>query len=205
VLLDLHGSPSAGTGLVLDATTLSAVGSLNGFNLRGLARGEILFSANMTHFAPTHQERLMLYTPQTRLESELFPGRTPSVIASAYRRLINSTYAALPALVKQEFETSVYGPVDDFDRSISHVIESGDETRIAFYIGYRSARLSGKLPPIAAIGRCQRQESHTWTCDEMEFDAAARSAGMAVNPRPGVGPDSRQIEQVVRKIAEALR
>lgn len=205
VLIALHSSPSAGTGLVLDATTLDVVGSLKGFNLRAIAHGEILFWANMVHFAPTHQERLMLYTPQTRLESELFPGLTPSTIASSYRQLIRSTYAALPASAKQEFETSAYGAVDDFDRTISHVIESADQRRIAFYIGYSSTRLAGKLPPIAAIGRCQRQQSHTWTCDETEFDAVARSAGIDLSRRPGVEPDTAQIEQVVRRIAEAVR
>jgi hypothetical protein len=201
IFVQLHHTPSAGAALVLDSQSLALVVALEGFHPRRLASGEILFAANMPHFAPIHQERLILYNPRDRSELELFPGETRSMIARDYQRLVVKTYAALPDDVRSELSAG-YGPVDDFDRSIHHVVVSNDGRRVAFFVGYESARLYERLPGASAIGRCFRQPSGAWNCEEYEFEQAATLTGVKVRRGSDGAYGRGEIESVVDRIAE---
>jgi hypothetical protein len=178
LLLDLHRTPSAGTGLVLDVLTLRLVASLRGYDLRPLQGGDIVFKANMVHFAPTSQERLMMYEGATHRETEVFPGPIESPLATAYRQTVVSTYSGLPSDQKKELASSPYGPVDDFDRSVSR-LTAGGPRRLAFVVAYYSARLGDFPPRLWTIVRCDGVEAG-WSCNERPLDEAAAVNGVAL-------------------------
>jgi hypothetical protein len=176
VLVSLHLTPSAGGVLVLGSSRLNLLVTLGGFAPLVMADGSIIFSGNMTHFAPTHQQRLLAFDPDASREIELFPGKKESPLAAGYRRVVRRAYASLSQAVKEEFQDSSDGPVDDYDRSIGSVHEGGDGTRIAFHVTYNCFRIENvvPVPPMRTLVRCDRRAKRPWSCGERELEQVAR-------------------------------
>jgi len=200
VILDLHWNPSAGQGVVLDSSTLALVGTFQGFGERELPDGVIVHSGNAVHFAPTHKYRLFAFEPRSKRSTEIFPGRRESTIAAEYRRNVRAAYAQLPQDSREQFERSVYGAVDDFDRDFESVTEGANGKAIAFIVSYSCTRLDN-LPPTLTVVRCQHQ-SETWTCSESSVEQASRTTRVTVW-RGGNGLyDKGVVERMLRVLVE---
>lgn len=182
ILVELHRSPSAGLGIVLEPTTLGTIARLSGFRLQELSDGSILFSGNMVHFAPTHQQRLLALSLGSRAATEIFPGRQESVVAANYRLAVQTAYAGLPKAKQDELEGSVYGPIDDFDRSLGEITVGEVATRIAFVASYESDRLGEDVPhpALQTVVQCDHQAREKWSCDERELQEAGRAVGVSL-------------------------
>jgi hypothetical protein len=164
VLVNGHWTPSAARAHVLDRRTLAAVASVDGYRLRAIRDGTLLYGANMLHFAPNHQERLMTVDLATGTSHEIYPGTAASTTAAAYRTTIRAAWRGLTTAEQSEV-AGVYGPVDDFDRSIGDVIEHDDGRGIAFVVTYRSDRLRDRVAPKTVVIEC-RSVGIRWQCSE---------------------------------------
>lgn len=199
ILIEGHANPSAGVGLLLNRTNLRTVARLSGYDLRLLSTGSILYHANMVHFAPVHQERLVVFEPRTRSEAEIFPGKAESVIAASYRRSILTAYEKLSASQKGAFEQSAYGPVDDFDRNISHLAERPGGDRLAFVASYESARMEKRIPRAQTLVQCDRTSALVWSCNERDLDEAARAYAFDLRRQPNGWFESADIDPLIKK------
>ena len=200
VIVDLHWNPSAGQGVVLDSSTLALLGTFDGYGERELRDGVIVHSGNTVHFAPTHKSRLFAFEPRSRRSTEIFPGRRESTIAVDYRRKVRAAYAQLPPDSREQFEHSVYGAVDDFDRYFRSFVESANGKALAFIVTYRATRLDD-FPPMQTVVRCQHQ-SNTWTCEESSVEQASRATEVTVS-RGGNGLyETAVLERVLRALVE---
>jgi hypothetical protein len=74
VLASFHDNPSANTVLVTD-TQLRLVELLYGFDLHEIAPDVVVFTQNMIHFAPEHQERKRVVDLRTGASQELYPPK----------------------------------------------------------------------------------------------------------------------------------
>lgn len=202
VLIEGHASPSAGVGVLLNRASLRVVTRLPGYGLRLLRGDTILYHANMVHFAPLHQERLIVFDPQTRREVEIFPGKQESAIAATYRRSIRATYDSLPAAQKATFEQSAYGPVADFDRSISFLADRPTGDRLAFVASYDSDRLDKKIPRAQALVECDRKASLVWSCSERDLDEAARAYAFELRRQPNGWFESADIDPLIKRVLD---
>ena len=200
ILIEGHASPSAGVGLLLSRTTLRAVTRLGGYGLRFLPDGSILYRANMVHFAPVHQERLMVFDTRSRREAEIFPGKTESAIAATYRRTIMATYEKLSLAQKAAFEQSAYGAVDDYDRSISNLAEGPAGDRLAFVTSYESNRMDKRVPRAHTLVRCDRSSVLVWSCNERDLDEAARAFAFELRRQPNGWFEDADIDPLIRKV-----
>jgi hypothetical protein len=182
VLIELHRTPSAGTGLVLDGSTLATIASLGGGRLDAMPDGSIRFSRSMVHFAATHQDRLLVFDPKTRKEAEIFPGPTTSPVAATYRRELRAAYGRLPRSLRAAYEEHGDGPISDFDRSIAAVRDRPDGLRLAFVASYGSVRFpgDGAPDPLDTIVRCERRATASWICEERSVTQSARDAGVTL-------------------------
>ncbi len=196
-------SPSANLEHILDAATLRVLGSLFGFDTQLLPDGTILFSGGMRHFAPTHQERLLIFDPRTSRETELFPGKNESPIASGYRRLVRQSYGRLPADVKAKHERSADGPIDDFDRQFTRITVRPDGRRIAFVTFYGSNRLRGAIASETTIVRCDHRADRTWSCEERAPADIARTLGIDLKPNADGKYEDVQVDTLLRTILAA--
>lgn len=186
VLVDTHDTPSAGSGLVFDATSLRLVVELPGFWLRAMPGGRVRFSHNMVHFAPTHQARLMVFDARSGRTVEVFPGTAESPLAVAFRDRVRTAFAALPAAVRREYLLSVHGVAldggaDDFDRGFLQIEHRDDGQRLALLVSYDS-----RLPGVAGDQRmdtvvsCAVVGGGAWACEERELPSFAAAAGVAL-------------------------
>jgi hypothetical protein len=200
VFVSLHLTPSAGTQLVFDRSSLRHVASLGGFDLRLLADSTILFIGNMRHFAPTHQERLLSYDPRTGAETEVFPGPKESPIAAEYRQRVRETYKRLSAEQRAEYERTAFGAVDDFDRSIASLDERPGGGRIAFVVFYGADRLKETLASAIGVVRCDQQPPGMWLCEERAAEEVARQLRIDLAPGPGSRNDPAQLDKLVKAI-----
>ena len=199
VLIEGHASPSAGVGLILNRATLRTVTRLGGYGLRFLPDGSILYRANLVHFAPVHQERLIVFDTGARREAEIFPGRAESAIAASYRRTILATYEKLSAAQKAAFEQSAYGAVDDFDRSISNLTERPAGDRLAFVASYESNRMDKRVPRVHTLVRCDRSSVLVWSCNERDLDEVARAFAFELRRQPNGWFEEADIDPLIRK------
>lgn len=198
VILSLHGTPSAGQGVVLDARTLSFLGAFKGIDGHELQDGVIAYSGSVIHFAPTHQYRLFVFDPALKRSTEVFPGSRESRIAIEYRRKLRTAYARLPQASREEFEQSVYGAVDDFDRHVESVVGGANGRVIAFAAHYSSTRLDD-FAPMQTVVRCRRQAA-VWTCEESSIEQAARATRINVSRED----DGRYGREGVERLLGAL-
>ena len=166
-------TPSASGVLVLDSSTLERVASLDGFDPRPLPDGSIVFTENMVHFAPMHQERLQVFDPHRRQELPVFPGKKESVLAVNFRRTIQRIYAELPQARRDEIRDSPYSDVIEYDRAIGNFREGDRGTRVAFTVTYRSDRLGDDGIVLNTIVRCNRRTNGAWSCEERELRQTA--------------------------------
>lgn len=199
ILIEGHANPSAGVGLLLNRTNLRTVARLSGYGLRLLSSGSILYHANMVHFAPVHQERLMVFEPRTRSEAEIFPGKAESVVAASYRRSILTAFEKLSASQKGAFEQSAYGALDDFDRNISHLAERPAGDRLAFVASYESARMEKRIPRAQTLVQCDRTSALVWSCNERDLDEAARAFAFELRRQPNGWFENADIDPLIKK------
>lgn len=190
-LVETHWTPSAGSVLVLDEQARVAA-TLEGFNPDWAAEGKVLFTGNMRHFAPVHQSTLYMFEPDSKKTTEVFPGARESDLAAGVRRAILETVKRLPPNAQDFFRRDVYGPVDDFDRSILASRAGIGGRTVALIVSYDSWRLGGgdhelmvgderarrdrSWPVIAldTVARCARQTNGQWSCRERRLDEAMR-------------------------------
>jgi hypothetical protein len=176
------------------------VGTFEGYGERELSDGVIVHSGNTVHFAPTHKSRLFAFEPRLKRSTEIFPGRRESTIAFDYRRKVRAAYAQLPQDSREQFEQSVFGAVDDFDRDCGSVVEGANGKALAFTVMYKATRLDN-LPPMQTVVRCQHR-SDTWTCEESSVEQAGRATRVTVW-RGGNGLyDTAVLERVLRVLVE---
>ena len=117
-----------------------------------------------------------------------------------YRRKVRAAYAQLPPDSREQFEHSVYGAVDDFDRYFRSFVESANGKALAFIVTYRATRLDD-FPPMQTVVRCQHQ-SNTWTCEESSVEQASRATEVTVS-RGGNGLyETAVLERVLRALVE---
>jgi hypothetical protein len=200
ILIEGHASPSAGVGLLLNQTHLRTVSRLSGYGLRFLPDSSILYRANMVHFAPVHQERLMVFDPKAHREAEIFPGRVESAVAASYRRKILATYERLSAAQQAAFEQSAYGALDDFDRSISYLAERPTGDRLAFVASYESNRMDKWVPRVQSLVHCARTSVLVWSCSERDLDEAARALAFEMRRQPSGWFESADIDPLIKKV-----
>jgi hypothetical protein len=180
IVFETHATPSAAFAVVLDRR-LNAIASLGGFDARILGDGTIAFIGNMVHFAPTHQSSLWLWDPGSMREVEVFGGDPASPLAERYRRSIQDFYARLPDKDRKGYEESNYGPVEDFDRDLSHRVHSTDGNRVAMIARYSCDRLYwSRGDDLLTLVTCNRRRSGEWACVERDLDVAARQYGVAL-------------------------
>lgn len=181
VVINTHRTPSAGSGLVFERAGLKLRGVLPGFDLEPMPGPLVRFTHNMVHFAPTHPERLMVFDPESGNTTEVFPGTRESRLAAEFRRAIRAAYARLSAAIRDEYEKSVYGPIDDFDRSFVRVAHRSDGRRIALVVSYGS-RLPDEVerPRLQTLVSCQRGSARSWRCDEYDIETYAKSLGTSI-------------------------
>jgi hypothetical protein len=200
ILIEGHANPSAGVGLLLNRVTLRSVARVPGYGLRLLRDETVLYHANMVHFAPLHQERLIVFDPGSRREVEIFPGTRESSIAAGYRHSIRSVYATLPAAQKAMYEQSAYGPVDDFDRSINFLAARPAGDRMAFVASYDANRLDKKIPRADALVLCDRSAVLKWTCTERELEEVARAFSFDLRRQPNGWFDASDIQPLIGRV-----
>ena len=193
VLVEMHASPSASHTLVLDSRTLHVLTIVYGFQSRVMADGSTRFIGSMVHFAPTHQEKLMLLDATDGRTIEVFPGTYRSVLADAYRRTIRAAYARVPGSARAKYEHSGYGPIDDFDRSFVAIADTRG-TRIAFVAVYDCGRCYDGLevPPMPTAVVCDRNarpEGRAY--DGQDAGPAVRSGARGQDAGPAVRSGAR--------------
>jgi hypothetical protein len=156
----------------------------------------------MVHLAPTSKETLFIFDPASRKTVEGFPGVRASSIGDAFRREIRAGYARLPYSVRQKYELSAYGPIDDFDRSFQMIRERDDGGRVAFIAVYACHRCDVDMPIARkrAAVRCDRQQSGEWSCAEQELERVAADLGVLLVPAANGGYASENLEVVVRRM-----
>jgi hypothetical protein len=200
IVIEGHANPSAGIGLLLNRVTLRSIARVSGYGLRLLRDETVLYHANMVHFAPLHQERLIVFDPRSRREVEVFPGPRESTIAAAYRNRIRTVYESLSAAQKATFEQSAYGPVGDFDRSISYLAERPAGDRMAFVASYESNRLDRKIPRADVLVQCDRSAVLKWSCTERELEDAARVYSFELRRKPNGWFEAADIQPLIGKV-----
>ena len=204
ILVDLHGSPSAGQGLVLERPRLQVAATVSGYGLHMLTDGSLRYFGSMVHFAPNHQERLMIFDPSARKETEIFPGLRESGIAMDYRRAIKEVYARLPESKKDEYRLSTYGAVDDFDRALWTVKESDDGARLAFVVSYDCDRFKYDVPhpSVQTIVRCDRQAVGAWSCNERELRQTGIDVGVPLTRDPNGRYEKATLDALVQAVLD---
>jgi len=186
VIIELHWNPSAGQGVVLDARTLTLLGTFEGFGAHELHDGLVVHTANAIHFAPVYQGRLVAFQPRLKQRAEIFPGPRDWPAAAGYRRKVREAYARLSQEQRAEVERSAYGPINDFDRSLGPLVDAADGRTIAFIATYYATRLDrfAHLAPAQTVVRCRRDAA--WSCDENSVEEAARTTTITL-PRTDDG------------------
>jgi hypothetical protein len=83
-LFEFHVTPSASATIVVDGE-LKPMEMLYGFGAREVVPDEVVFTENMTHFAPAHPERIMLANLRTGAARELYPPKGDALRAAFAR------------------------------------------------------------------------------------------------------------------------
>ena len=91
VLLDTHRNPSAGMIIVL-SRQLTPVAALDGWVLRVLTAGVVLYHRSSVHFAPTHSAELWTWDGATGRDLRLYPGVPPDSVRRAYIDTVEAIY-----------------------------------------------------------------------------------------------------------------
>ena len=164
--------------------------------------GSFRFIGSMVHFAPTHQEKTFILDPHTKRTVELFPGSRLSATAEGYRRAIRTAYAALPETMRRNYASSDYGPIDDFDRSLTAMGERDDGARVAFIAVYYCLRCDDAFvyPMLRTAVQCDRHQTGAWSCDEREIEQASKDLGTALSR----DSDGRYSDQTFDAIVDAM-
>ena len=206
-LIATHWNPSAGGILVLDSS-LVLIATLKGFSPE-FAPGGVLFTGNMIHFAPNHQSTLFRFEARTKTTTEVFPGANESPLAVGFRSSIRDAVQRLPASFLEFYKSVVYGPPNDFNRSILASRSDGSGNHVALIVSYDSGMVVRDEPDFVVAGGdlrmrrdpswrildfetvvlCERATIETWSCRERLLDAALAEFKLA---RPGDEWQQRQ-------------
>ena len=98
-------------------------------------------------------------------------------------------------------ESSGYGAINSFDRSLDAIKERNDGARLAFVAAYSCSRCSGvmSVPGLTTAVQCDRQRE-AWSCDERELDEVATELGLKLT----VDSDGGYTEQARDAVVRAL-
>lgn len=94
VYLDTHGSPSAGTVLILTRELLPFA-ALNGWTSLILPSGLALYTHSMVHFAPTHPSELWVFDPASGRDTLVYPAKPYGPVRQAYVDRMRELYAQI--------------------------------------------------------------------------------------------------------------
>jgi hypothetical protein len=160
--LTLH----SGFALVIDARSAQAIGQFRGFPRQLLSDESVVYLEPQRQFSPTFQDELAIFDVQSRQHQQVFPGPGESAHATQFRETIRQAWTRLPERRRKEIASSVFGLVDDFDRSIERIVES-DGGRLTLDVTYQSERLRGEAPDPRLETRvtCERQSTR-YVCTE---------------------------------------
>jgi hypothetical protein len=212
ISLYLHGTPSSGKVLVLEPAALGVILLVDGNNGHVLRDGTVVFEGPIRHFSQTHQSTLWVLDHGSPAPSQVFPGPKESTLATQYRRRVVNAYRRLPAVDRQVYESSVYGPVTDFDRSFADIVEAGSadagraNTHVVFAATYESASLGGAEQggpaEMITIVSCQRDARRQWRCSEKLIEDVATSVGLRLTRSEDGGHTRASVDAIVRRVAQ---
>jgi hypothetical protein len=199
-LISLHHNPSAGGLLVVDASTARVVARLRGFFPRMLSGDVVLFTGNMTHFAPEHKEQLMAFDPETGETVEVFPGVEATALEIEYQQARQAQYDGLPKAARDKFEKEQDAPDDWFDRDVDHVAQSPDTGRLAFVVRYSSEMRREPWPIWHTVVTCGRRPAGAWACAERRLADASRETGILVRAAPNGGFNREDLDALIQAL-----
>jgi len=199
-LLDLHGNPSAGAGLVFALDTLKLVADMWGSPLAVFPDRTVLFIPGVVHFAPVHQSGLKVRHLGTGADVDVFPQPTAVRPVTEFMRRIDSVYARWPKERLDALKSYAYGSGEDFDRDIERVVWTVDGQRLAFAVLYSAAQLEREeLADLYTVVVCQRRNG-TWWCDERELEEEMRATGVRLVPNNDGFYERDAFEPLLRRL-----
>ena len=145
------------------------------------------------------RKTLFVLDPRPRQTVEVFPGSRPSAIVAEYETSIETAYRRLPETTRQQTESSGYGAINSFDRSLDAIKERNDGARLAFVAAYSCSRCSGvmSVPGLTTAVQCDRQRE-AWSCDERELGKVATELGLTLTVDSDGGDTEQARDAVVR-------
>jgi hypothetical protein len=182
LFLDTHLTPSAGMVVVL-SRALRPVTELQGWLLRILPAGVVLYHGNQVHFAPIHPFALWTWDEATGREALLYPARPYDAVR---RRYIDSTRALYARLGDDWFREHNH-PMDPefFGSRLSDTLvtnEAGTDAAFLVRFGEGSGRPADP-PPLDVLVTCRGIASPRPRCTELELvQAQAAHPGWGTLP-----------------------
>jgi len=180
IFLDTHLNPSAGI-LVVLSRALQPVAELEGWLLRTLPAGVVLYHRNQVHFASTHPVELWTWNAVDGRDRLLYPA-TP--YGAVRRRYLETTRALYARLGEDWFREHNYNmDPEQFGGRLGDTLvtnQAGSDAAFVVRFGEDNG-LAADPPPLEVVVTCRGITTTKPVCTEAELThAQAKHPGWAI-------------------------
>jgi hypothetical protein len=177
ILIDTHVNPSAGV-LVVLSRALEPVAELDGWLLRVMSAGVVLYHRSQVHFAATHPVELWTWNEETGRHALLYPTPPHGAVRRRYIETTRALYARLGERWFREHNHHM-DPERFGSRLLDTLITNQAATDVAFVIRFGEGDGSpSDPPPLDVVVTCRGVTGRRADCAETALaDVQTRHPG----------------------------
>jgi hypothetical protein len=203
LFVSMHLTPSASNTLVL-TRDLRIEKELNGWPVKSLEQGMVVFENSQTHFAPTHPTELSAYDLVRNVERKIYP---PAKADPVRQDFVNRLREAYVVRGEEWFRTNNHhmNP-EKFDSSLG-LLEADEKTHaIAFTVWYFNPINDANDPRASeqtVVATCTSMDRiDRISCKERPLDVWAQAVGMSASAIVGErGTEAPVTRDLLRRAA----